>query len=47
VLALANQASDPGSSKVALVIVQQLEAMAEKIMSTPMPRMQPIAPKTY
>jgi CubicO group peptidase (beta-lactamase class C family) len=47
VLAMANQASDPGPSKVALIIVQQLEAMAEKIMSTPMPRMQPIAPKTY
>lgn len=30
VLAMANQASDPGPSKVALIIVQQLEAMAEK-----------------
>jgi len=30
VLALANQASDPGPSKVALIIVQQLEGMSEK-----------------
>jgi CubicO group peptidase (beta-lactamase class C family) len=30
VLALANQASDPGPSKVALLIVKQLEALSEK-----------------